>query len=146
MARIKLTGGFSIIPEGTYVFKITNVVYKEAFGKLEISMQTQDGQKHIERYSLLRADGTVNDGAMNAFSYFAKVAMQISDDEVEIDPQDLVGCFVECDVEHDVQPNRNDPDKTVTFVRLAEKRRSDGWDEQPTTAKKKSMDLKSLLG
>ena len=58
MAKIGLTEGFSLIPEGTHVFKITDVKYKEDFGKLEVAMQTQSGAKHIERFSLLKSDGT----------------------------------------------------------------------------------------
>lgn len=54
MAKIGLTEGFSLIPEGTHVFKITDVKYKEEFGKLEVTMQTQGGSKHIERFSLLK--------------------------------------------------------------------------------------------
>lgn len=160
MAKIGLSEGFTLIPEGTHVFKITAVNYKEAFGKLEITMQTQSGAKHIERFSLLKTDGSPNEGALNAFSYFAKTALN-DFSLTEIDHEDLVGCFIECDVEHDVQPNKNKPDKTVTFARLADKRPSEGWieGEAPTptpatkpapaasqTVKKPSFDLNALLG
>lgn len=33
MAKIGLTEGFTLIPEGTHVFQITDVKYKEDFGK-----------------------------------------------------------------------------------------------------------------
>lgn len=166
MAKIGLTEGFTVIPEGTYVFKITAVNYKEDFGKMEVTMQTQSGTKHIERFSLLKTDGSPNEGALNAFSYFAKTALN-DFTLTEIDHEDLIGCFIECGVEHDTQPNKNKPDKTVTFARLADKRPSDGWDggETPTPApapktapapsqaankaasgKKPSMDLAALLG
>jgi hypothetical protein len=159
MAKIGLSEGFTLIPEGTHVFKITAVNYKEAFGKLEITMQTQSGAKHIERFSLLKTDGSPNEGALNAFSYFAKTALN-DFSLTEIDHEDLVGCFIECDVEHDVQPNKNKPDKTVTFARLTDKRPSEGWDEREVTpapaskpapaasqtAKKPSFDLNALLG
>ena len=160
MAKIGLTEGFSLIPEGTHVFQITAVNYKEAFGKMEVTMQTQGGSKHIERFSLLKANGEPNEGALNAFSYFAKTALN-DFSLTEIDHEDLLGCFIECDIEHDVQPNKNKPDTTITFARLADKRPSDGWEvEQVPTpapakktapaasqgAKKPAMDLKSLLG
>ena len=160
MAKIGLTEGFSLIPEGTHVFQITAVNYKEAFGKMEVTMQTQGGYKHIERFSLLKANGEPNEGALNAFSYFAKTALN-DFSLTEIDHEDLLGCFIECDIEHDVQPNKNKPDTTITFARLADKRPSDGWEvEQATTtapakktapaasqgAKKPAVDLKSLLG
>lgn len=166
MAKIGLSDGFTLIPEGTYVFKITTVNYKEEFGKMEVTMQTQDGLKHVERFSLLKSDGSPNEGALNAFSYFAKTALN-DFTLTEIDHEDLVGCFIECDVEHETQPNKNKPDKTVTFARLTDKRPSDGWDggEAPaptpapktapaaaqastkaTSGKKPTFDLNSLLG
>ena len=160
MAKIGLTEGFTLIPEGTHVFQITDVKYKEDFGKLEIYMQTQTGSKHIERFSLLKSDGSPNEGAYNAFSYFAKTALG-NFDLTEIDHTDLIGHFIECDVEHDVQENKNKPGQTITFARLADKRPSDGWEETaaPTTTpaaktasapsqapKKPSMDLAALLG
>lgn len=127
MAKIGLSEGFSLVPEGTHVFKITAVNYKEAFGKMEVTMETQTGQKHIERFSLLKQNGESNEGALNAFSYFAKVALN-DFSLTEIDHTDLIGHFMECDVEHDTQPSNKDPNKTVTFARLADKRASDGWD------------------
>lgn len=146
MAKIGLTSGFAVIPEGTHVFKITAVAYDEDFGKLQYTMQTENGDKHIERFTLLDKKGKVNQGALNAFSYFAKVAL--NDFSVtEIDHEDLVGHFMECDVEHDIQPNRNDPSKNVTFVRLADKRPSDGWKEAPSAPKRGGKpDLKAILG
>lgn len=148
MAKIKLTDGFSLIPEGTHIFRINAVNYKEEFGKLEIVMETQSGAKHTERFSLLRSDGSPNEGAYNAFSYFAKTALQ--DFAVtEIDNEDLVGCFIECDVEHETVENKNKPGSTITFARLTDKRQSDGWDETPAPAPQKAkpaVDLKSLLG
>lgn len=150
MARIGLSeGGFTLIPEGTHVFKIIEVNYKEDYGKLEIKMQTQEGLKHTERFSLLSTNGSSNEGALNAFSYFAKTAMN-DFDLTEIDHTDLIGHFIECDVEHDVQPSNKDPNKTVTWVRLTEKRVSDGWEETapaPAPTKKKTkVDLNALLG
>lgn len=157
MAKIILTKGFSLIPEGTHIFKITEVIYKEDFGKLEVKMETATGQTHTERFNLIKSDGSINEGAINAFSYFAKTAMNdytLSD----IDHQDLIGHFLECTVEHDVLPSNKDPNKTVTFVRLADKSPSDGFDEEvappkktETSSKKATkaqggIDLDALLG
>lgn len=152
MALISLSEGFSLIPEGTHVFKITGVKYKEDYGKLEITMETKKGQKHVERFSLLRENGSPNEGAMNAFSYFAKVAL--NDFTVtEIDHEDLVGHYIECDVEHEELPSKKDPNKTVTFARLGDKRASEGWGHEdaapetaPAPAKKAAFDLKAILG
>lgn len=151
MGRVTLSQGFSIIPEGTHIFKIVGVEYKEQFGKLEIKMKTAKGQTHIERFSLLKSDGSSNEGALKAFSFFARTALQDSSIQ-DVDPKELVGYFIECDVEHEVVPSRDNPEKTVTFVRLADKRSSDGYEEEtkPTTNKTKTkveeLDLDALLG
>ena len=152
MGRIGLTAGYTAVPEGTYVFQITEVTYKEDFGKLEITMETEAGIKHIERYSLLDKNNKPNTGAYNAFSYFAKTAL---DDFslTEIDHEDLLGCFIECDVTHDVVESTKKPGETVTYVRLSDKRVSDGWEGTSVAAKtqtppqsKPVVDLSSILG
>lgn len=126
MARIALTSGFSRIPEGHYVFCITEVEYKEAFGKLNLTMMTEDGQKHVEKYSLIKNNGEANDGAYNAFSFLAHTALN-DFDIMEIDHEDLIGHFIECDVEHETVPSTKDPNKTYTNVRLNNLQPSDGW-------------------
>lgn len=164
MAKIGLTEGFSLIPKGTHVFQITGVNYKEDFGKMEITLQLASGQKHVERFSLLTKDGEPNQGGLNAFSYFAKVALN-DFSLAEIDHEDLVGHFIRCEVDHeDVESNRT-PGKMLKFVRLGDKEPADGFDDEPAatptpTAKepakaaqkpqagaaKKPFDLNSILG
>lgn len=154
MAKIALSDGFSLIPEGIHIFQITDVVYKEEFGKLEVKMKTAKGQSHTERFSLMKSDGSMNEGAINAFSYFAKTALN-DYTLTEIDHRDLVGCFIECIVEHDVLPSNKDPNKTVTFVRLTDKSPADGFNEDVAPPKKtgaapkkasSTIDLDVLLG
>lgn len=120
MATIKLTDtGYTLIPEGVHVFKITEVEYDEDFGKMVITMQTQEGQKHFERFSLLKANGEVNEGAIKAFSFFAKSALNNFDLE-EIDEQDLVNCYISATVKHEPYDytNKNGEHKSGTSERL----------------------------
>ena len=157
MAKIGLSEGFTLIPEGSHVFKITAVNYKEAFGKMEVTMQTQTGQKHIERFSLLKANGESNEGALNAFSYFAKTVLN-DFSLTEIDHTDLVGHFIKCEVTHEDVPKKDDPGKTTTFARLGDKEPCDGWEDAPAPAapvtpapvkiegSKPKFDLGALLG
>lgn len=145
MAKIKLSkGGFTPIPEGTHVFKITNVEYDEDFGTLDVQMVTADGRKNNERFFLMTQDGEPNEKALNAFSYFAKNALNDFTIE-EVDPADLVGCFFQADVSHDVQPNKNNPEKTVTWIRLNNWKPSKGFAEKGQTSKG-TIDLDDLLG
>lgn len=120
MAKIKLSeGGFTLIPEGVTTFKITEVEYKEDFGKMTVKMQTKSGQKHEERFSLLTKDGETNEGALKAFSYFAKTALNnFSLDE--IDHEDIVGCYITATVKHEEYDytNKDGERKTGKSVRL----------------------------
>lgn len=155
MAKIALSSGYSLVPEGTHVFKITDVKYKEAFGKMEIYMETANGTKHIERFSLLNKDGTTNDGAMSAFSYLAKTALG-DFDLTEIDHKDLIGHYFECEVTHDEIESNKTPGKMLKFVRLGDKTPSDGFKDAPaaehkeapktSATPKKKVDLSALLG
>ena len=150
MAKISLSGGFSLIPKGVHVFKIASVTYKEDFGKMEVLLQTASGLKHTERFSLLTKSGEPNEGGLAAFSFFAKTALN-DYNLTEIEPDELVGRYLRCEVTHEeVESNRN-PGKMLAFVRLGNKEPAEGFDVAPQKVtppapKKKSFDLNSLLG
>lgn len=152
MARIPMRSGFTLIPEGRHQFQITKVDYDERFGKMLITLKTRKGLTHNERFSLLSSDGkTLNEKALNAFSYFAKTALQRfdMDENDEIDPQELVGHYIEANVEHNVLPKKDKegnevPGQTTTFARLGDKFPCDGFTEEeapapaPATPQKRS--------
>ena len=118
MAKIKLSeGGFVLIPEGTTTFKIVGVEYKEDFGKMKVELQTKGGQKHNETFSLLKKDGEVNEGALKAFSYFAKTALNNYSLD-EIDETDLIGCYITATVKHEEFESNKEPGKMLKSVRL----------------------------
>lgn len=120
MAKIKLSeGGFTLIPEGTTTFKIVGVEYKEDFGKMRVEMQTKTGGKHTEQFTLLTKSGEVNEGALKAFSYFAKTALNnFSLDE--IDETDLIGCYITATVKHDEFESNREPGKILKSARLSD--------------------------
>ena len=118
MAKIKLSeGGFQLIPEGVTIFKIVEVDYKEDFGKMKVEMQTKSGQKHIENFSLLTKSGEVNEGALKAFSYFAKTALNNYQLD-EIDETDLIGCYIQATVKHEDFESNKEPGKMLKSARL----------------------------
>ena len=103
MAKIKLSeGGFTLIPEGVTIFKVMKVDDSkyEKFGKVVVTLQTAAGQTHNETYSFLNAKGEANEGAIKAWSYFARVCLNNYSAE-EIDTQDVVGCYIQARVEHE---------------------------------------------
>lgn len=123
MAIINLSenNGFSLIPEGWHDFKIEAVDYDEKFDKMEIQLVTKDGMKQTERFTLMDNTGEINQKGVNAFSYFARVAM--NDFQIDsIDHEDLVGKFIRGKVEHKkgTKPNPK-TGKYPTFANITDK-------------------------
>lgn len=145
MAKIKLSEGFTPIPEGEHIFKITESNYDEDFGKLEVVMVTKSGRKNTERYQLIGNDGEVNQGAQNAFSYFAKTALNNFNLD-EIDTDDIIGCYIKAEVEHEKVPSNKDPKKTVTFIRLTNLQPASSFETDEKPPVKNNVDLDDLLG
>ncbi len=130
MARIPMTSGFVVIPEGVYVFRIYDVIHDEEFGKIEVKLVNAQGATHTERFTLKDSNDEYNEKALNAFSYFAKTAM--NDYALEdVDPEELIDHYIRAEVVHTTQPNRNNPEKTVTFANFGDKSPADGFDTEP---------------
>lgn len=158
MAKIGLTGGFTVIPEGNYIFKVTKVDYNAPFGRLRVYMETADGQKHMEQFGLLDKKGQPNEGAMNAFSFFAKTLLDDFERE-EIDDQELVGHYIKCSIEHQIVDQGDGKtrtyahigkDKEVAYGFDGEEAADDGGEDNTgdgEPAEKPAIsDLKALLG
>lgn len=122
MAKIKLSeGGFSLVPEGVTVFKVMEVDDSkyEDFGKISVKLQTASGQTHNENFSLTKANGELNEGALKAWSYFARTCLNNFSAE-EIDTQDIVGCYIQATVKHETytRTKGNHAGEEGTAVRL----------------------------
>lgn len=132
MAIIPMTSGFTVCPEGTHIFRIYKVEYNEEFGKLVINLVNAQGVTIQERYSLMGTDGQANEKACNAFSFFAKTAL--NDFSIEaVDPVMLIDKYIKATVVHTKLPSNKDPNKTLTFANLTDKWVADGFDTTPTT-------------
>lgn len=130
MAMIPMTSGFTLCPKGVQVFRIYKVDYNEEFGKLVIHLVNAQGITQQERYSLMGADGNINEKACAAFSFFAKTAL--NDFSLEaVDPATLVDHYIKADVVHTEMPSNKDPNKTVTFANLGDKWAADAFDTPP---------------
>lgn len=121
MAKMKLAeSNFKLIPEGVTTFKVVEVNDSkyEDFGKLEVKLQTAKGETHIERFGLTKNNGEVNEGALKAWSYFARTCLNNFNAD-EIDTQDIVGCYVTATVKHESYTYEKDGEtKKGTNVRL----------------------------
>ena len=142
---------FALVPEGVHIFKIDSINYKELYGKLEINLVTKEGYTHTERFSLMDNSGRPNQKALNAFGYFAKVALN-NFDATNIDLDDLLGHYIECTVTHEQVPKKNGKaGEMSTFSRLGDKAPAAGFEgeapvEEDTPAEKPQYDLESVLG
>jgi len=130
MARIPMTSGFQLIPEGEYVFRIYDATYDENFGRIEIYLVTAQGQTLTERFSIKDDNDEMNNKALNAFSYFAKTAMNDFDMD-DVDPEELVGHYIRAEVvyKQGTKPMKNG--KFGTFANLGDKSPADGFDTEP---------------
>lgn len=120
MARIKLSNGFSITPEGKYEFCIMETNYDEVFQKLTLKMQTEGGVTHTERLNFIKKDNTPNEFALGQFSRIAKACLPEEYDLDDVDPSDLNNLWFRCEISHEVVPSTTDSSKTFTFVRMEE--------------------------
>ena len=103
MAKMKLAEStFTLIPEGATIFKVVEVDDSkyEDFGKLAVKLQTAKGETHTETFALIKKSGELNEGALKAWSYFARVCLNNFQAD-EIDTQDIVGCYIKATVKHE---------------------------------------------
>ena len=115
MAKMKLSEStFTLIPEGTTIFKVMEVDDSkyEDFGKLAVKMQTAKGETHTENFTIIKANGELNEGALKAWSYFARTCLNNFQAD-EIDTQDIVGCYIKATVKHETY-TRTKGDKAGT--------------------------------
>lgn len=151
MAKMKLSEStFTLIPEGVTTFKVMEVNDEkyEDFGKLEVKLQTVKGETHIERFSLIKSNGELNEGALKAWSYFARTCLNNFKVD-EIDTQDIVGCYITATVKHETY-TRTKGDKAgteATTVRLNDYTTASGFgvskavkSEEPVTNESDDLD------
>lgn len=153
MAKMKLSDStFTLIPEGTHTFKVMEVNDEkyEDFGKLEVKLQTAKGETHIERFTLLKKSGEINEGALKAWSYFARTCLNNFNAD-EIDTQDIVGCYITATVKHESYEYEKDGDtKTGKNARLNDYTTASGfeskWTDVPDETGNESDELDDLDG
>lgn len=129
MSRIGLTGGFTLIPEGTYTFYIYDCTYDEDYGKMVVKMITADGFKYDERFSLKDDNDLPNERALNAFSFFAKTAMNNYSLD-EIDHTDLKGHYIQMQIVHNEVVSKKNG-KTMIFANSGTKAVAEGFTSEP---------------
>lgn len=140
MAKIPLSSGFRIIPEGKYTFLIADVIYNEDFGKLTLKLIADNGESTEAKYNLLNNDGTFNEKALGAFSMFAKAALN-DYTRNEVDPMELKEHYVGAEITHNKVPSTTNPGEYKTYVNF----KSTWAVEVPADTDTEVVDLDKLL-
>ncbi len=122
MAKMKLSEStFTLIPEGATIFKVMEVDDSkyDDFGKLAVKLQTAKGETHTENFTLVDNNGELKEGALKAWSYFARTCLNNFQVD-EIDTQDIVGCYIKATVKHETYTRTKGDKKGTegTAVRL----------------------------
>ena len=123
---------FKLVPEGVTTFKVVEVDDSkyEDFGKLVVKLQTAKGESHNETFTIVKANGEINEGALRAWSYFARTCLNNFQAD-EIDTQDIVGCYIKATVKHETYDYVKDGEnKTGTKARLNDYTTAIGFDKQ----------------
>lgn len=135
MGLLKLSQGFTSLPDGYQTLYITGVDYDEKWGKIEVHCINASGIKHSERYRIYNNDGETNEVALNLFSWLARTALG---DEAgdEIDPTTLKGHYFACTVSHIKSEGKDG--KTYNNTRLNDLEAATGFTE-PISEKTKAL-------
>ena len=90
----KYEGGSSVrVEDGDYEVQITDI--QSTKGRVNMTFTTSKNQKVYKTFFLLEKDGkTVNDKGMRELADFVTTAMQIEDEEVEVDVKYALGFFL----------------------------------------------------
>ena len=118
MAIIQLSNtGYTRIPEGWHTFEVIESEYKEDFGKLTITLKTENGLHHKETFTLINAMGEPNEKAVNAFTMFAKNCMN-DFSLTQIDEQKLIGRKLRGRIEY-VEGTKINPKTGKKYVNIS---------------------------
>lgn len=121
MAKIELTkmSGSAFIKEAgaKVLLQITHCKYNQEFGKVEMTLTNEKGETMNNNFSLMNSDGSPNEKALKAFSYFACTALGDWDRD-DIEDEELVGCYVRGDIKLTEGKEKNKDGETMVFANL----------------------------
>lgn len=139
MGFIALTD-YQPLEEGVHNFKIVEVNFKEEYMKLSITLRTKYGADTYLNFNFIGNDGKPNEVANRIFSFFARTALHDKEAK-QVDPETLVGKFVQATATKRVYTNK-DGDEKVAFD-LKNFKEINGYEDAVEPA---GVDLASLIG
>lgn len=86
------------LKDGTYEFQITDV--SNTKGRVNMTLTTSSGKRVFKTFFLRDRDGKDSEKGMIELADFITTAMQIEDEEVEVDVASCVGFYLKCTVKN----------------------------------------------
>ena len=121
MARIKLTestgGAYINKAEKNALLQITSCEYDPEFGKISMILSNERGETMQNNFRFMNNDGSQNEPALKAFSYFSRVAM--GDWTIDgVDDQDLIGKYIRADISLREGKEKSKDGEIIKFANL----------------------------
>lgn len=112
----KYEGGSSMrLKDGDYELQIIEV--KSTRGRVNMTLSTSRGQKVYKTFFLLEKDGkTTNERGMLELADYITTAMQIEDEEAEVDVDSALGFYLKCYVKNGSYEKEDGTKKNVYNV------------------------------
>ena len=105
---------FNRLADGTYVFQIVNI--EQTKGRVNMQFITSGKQSVFKTFWLLDKDGKQSERGMSELADFVTTAMQIEDDECQVDIGDALGCYLQADIKNSTTTNKEGLTKAVVYV------------------------------
>lgn len=104
--KVEGTSNNFFIPDGTYVFQIVGA--ESTAGRVKMDLIKSDKQHAYKTFFIKSGDGTVNDKAMRELGDFVTTAMQIEDEDCEVDVSDALGYYVQATLRNGTYISKKD--------------------------------------
>ena len=124
----KYEGASSIrLEDGDYELQITDV--QSTKGRVNMTLTTSTGKEVYKTFFLLEKDGkTVNEKGMRELSDYVTTAMQIEDEEVQVDVKNALGFYLLCYVKN-AQYTKKETGELKKVYNVYSPRRCDGFSD-----------------
>lgn len=124
----KYEGASSIrLEDGDYELQITDV--QSTKGRVNMTLTTSTGKEVYKTFFLLEKDGkTVNEKGMRELSDYVTTAMQIEDEEVQVDVKNALGFYLLCYVKN-AEYKKKDTGELKKVYNVYSPRRCDGFSD-----------------
>ena len=113
------------IPDGEHEFQIVDI--RSTKGRVNMTLVTSDRKRAFKTFFLLDKKGKQDDKAMRDLADFVTTALQVEDEEIEVEIEDALGYYIKATVKNSSY-EREDGTKKATYY-LNRPKRCDGFSD-----------------